>query len=198
MQTDSNTEPGMNGVSKNIASKHRSVLLEAVIIFIASAAAGLIVNAINPNGIGLVRDDSDRFAVDTSKTKNENLINKRGKLNKGGFLEPVNIPVETAKQLFDEKAVFVDGREAEEFKGGHIKGAENIPYKEFKDKTRDEKVEIMKNIDTSRIIVSYCSSDSCEISIDNAYEMAKAGYNNIKIYLGGYKEWSKLGYPTEK
>ncbi len=119
-------------------------------------------------------------------------------MDKRGFYQPVNIPVEAAKQLFDEGVLFVDGRIPEEFQQGHIKGAMNIDYKIFKDKTAEEKQTEMKNINKEQLMVSYCGSDSCEISIDNAYELAKAGYNDVKIYLGGYKEWNKLGYPTEK
>lgn len=191
-------ETNSENISVVSTSRKRGAIFEATVIFIVSLVLGLIANAISPKGIPLIRDDSGRFAIDSAKTTGENLINKRGKLNKGGFYEPVNIPVDIAKQLFDQNALFIDGREADEFRQGRIKGASNIPYKEFKDKTKEEKIQIMKDIDTSRILVSYCSSDSCEISIDNAYEMAKAGYNNIKIYLGGYKEWSRLGYPTEK
>lgn len=170
---------------------------EALIILILCVIIGLIMNAISPKGIALIRDDSGRFAIDSSNIKKSDL-QKRGKLNKGGFYEPVNIPVSAAKQLFDENIKFIDGRLPEEFQQGHIKGSINIPYIDFKEKSREEKREIMKNLDTLQMLVSYCGSDSCEISIDNAYEMAKAGYNDIKIYLGGYKEWSKLGYPTEK
>ena len=64
--------------------------------------------------------------------------------------------------------------------------------------TLEQKLEILKAYDKEKPIVSYCGGIECEISIDNAYEMAKAGYNELKIYLGGYKEWNELGYPTEK
>lgn len=171
---------------------------EVFIILIASLIIGLIANAISSKGIPLIRDDSERFAIDTAKTDAANLKQQRGKLNKAGFYQPVNIPVEAAKQLFDEGVIFVDGRDPSEFQTGRIKGAVNIDYKIFKDKTKEEKLEMMKNIKKEQLIVSYCGSDSCEISIDNAYEMAKAGFDDVKIYLGGYKEWNNLGYPVEK
>ena len=171
---------------------------EVFIILVASIVIGLIANFISPKGIALIRDDSNRYAIDTANVKKGFDPKVRGKLNKAGFYEPVNIPVEVAKQLFDDNVIFIDGREDFEFKEGHVKGAVNIPYKTFKDKTKEEKLEIAKGLDKKQMFVSYCSSDSCEISIDNAYEMAKVGYDDVKIYLGGYKEWTKLGYPTEK
>lgn len=171
---------------------------EASIIVFASIVIGLIANAVSPKGVPLFADYSERFAIDTAKSVSSIDLTKRGKLNKGGFYEPVNIPLEAAKQLFDENAVFIDAREDIEYKEGHIKGATNIPYKAFLESTNEKKLEMMKGIEKERIIVSYCSSDSCEISIDNAYEMAKIGYNDVKIFLGGYKEWKNKNYPIEK
>jgi len=171
---------------------------EIFVILLISILIGLIANALSPNGIALIRDDSERFLIDSSKTKSDNFKNQRGKLNKAGFYQPVNIPVETAKILFDDGILFVDGREPAEFQQGHIQGAINIDYKIFKDKTKEEKNEIMKDIRKDQAVVSYCGSDSCEISIDNAYEMAKVGFDDMKIYLGGYKEWKQFGYPIEE
>ncbi|MEO8445848.1 MAG: rhodanese-like domain-containing protein [bacterium] len=167
---------------------------EIIIIFIISLTAGLIINAFSPKGIALVRDDSKRFVIDSTSGVS---VNQRGKLDKQGFYQPVNIPVETAKTLFDEKVVFIDGREPNEFEQGHIQGAINIPYKDFKEKMIEEKQQVLRDLKKDQLIVSYCGSDSCEISIDNAYEMAKAGYSDVKIYLGGFKEWNKMGYPIK-
>lgn len=169
---------------------------EVFIILTLSLVIGLIANAISSKGISLVRDDSERFTIDSTK-KSVNL-KERGKLNKAGFYQPVNIPVEAAKLLYDENIKFIDGRPPEEFRTGHIKGAYNISYKEFIEKSKEEKLEMLKDFGKDEILVSYCGSDSCEISIDNAYEFAKVGYNDVKIYLGGYKEWNNLGYPVEK
>ena len=128
---------------------------EVFVIVIASFVIGVIANAVSSKGVPFIRDDSERFAVDTAAA--------------------VNIE-ET----------------------GHIQGAINIDYKTFKDMTVEEKQQLMKDIKTEQLIVSYCGSDSCEISIDNAYEMAKAGYNDVKIFLGGYKDWNNQGYPVVK
>lgn len=171
---------------------------EVFIILILSIVTGFSLNLISSKKIPVIRDDSDRFSVDSTKAKSTDLKTQRGKLDKEGFYRPVNIPLETAKELFDQGVLFVDGREPYEFDEGRIKGAINIDYKIFKDKTREEKEALMKDIKKDQLIVSYCSSDSCEISIDNAYEMARAGYNDVKIYIGGYKEWVRKGYPTEK
>lgn len=179
-------------------NQRNKILKEVLIITIVSLITGLIVNSVNPKGIPLVRDDGDRFKIDSALAQgSENKPVEKVK-TKEGFVKPVNIPVETAKKFFDENAVFIDGREETEFKEGHIKGAINIPYKEFYAKTPEDRQKMMDGIDKNKTIVSYCGSSECEISIDNAYEMAKIGYDNVKIFLGGYREWNELGYPVNK
>lgn len=175
----------------------RSLKSEILIILCISIFFGFTVNFFSPNKIPLKGEYSDRFAIDSTKSKNTSSFRERGKLNKNGFYQPVNIPLEAAKEFFDENIVFIDGREPHEFKEGHIKGAVNIDYKSFKDMSQDEKLSALKDYPKENIYVSYCSSDSCEISIDNAYEMAKVGYNDVKIFLGGFKVWKEAGYPVE-
>lgn len=168
-------------------------------------------NFINPGGIPLIADESrysteesdkkrDEFKnnpTDTNSLKGQNMI-KNPNLTKEGYVKPQNIKIDFAKLLFDKNALFIDGRPADEYKAGHIKGAINIPYKEFLEKTEEQKREIMKPYNKDGIIVSYCGGGECEISIDLAYEIAKLGYNSINIFLGGYKEWEPAGYPIEK
>jgi len=179
-------------------NQRKNILKEVLIITLVSLIMGLIVNSVNPKGIPLVRDDSERFKIDSASVQgNENKSVEKVK-TKEGFVKPQNIPVETAKKLFDENVIFIDGREDFEFKEGHIKGAINIPYKDFYTKTPEEKQKMLGDIGKEKTIVSYCGGDDCEISIDNAYEMAKIGYDDVKIYIGGYREWNNLGYPVNK
>lgn len=169
---------------------------EVFIILVLSTLTGFIANAVSSKGIPLVGEFGERREIDSAKSDKVDLKQK-GKQNKAGFYQPVNISSETAKQLFDEGALFIDGRMPEEFSSGHIKGAVNIDYKVFKDLPIPQRQELLKEVSKDRLIVSYCGSDSCEISIDNGYEIAKAGYDYVKIYLGGYKDWKNLGYPIE-
>ncbi|MFZ1320103.1 MAG: rhodanese-like domain-containing protein [Ignavibacteria bacterium] len=174
------------------------IFKEVLIIFFISLMVGLVANKISSKGIPLLRDDSDRFAIDTNVIKQGEGKQPEKVLTKEGFVKPQNITVEIAKKLFDENVIFIDGREPHEFAEGHIKGSINISYKEFIEKSPEERQKMMGDLDKEKTIVSYCGGGDCEISIDNAYEMAKIGYNDIKIYLGGYLEWNELGYPVNK
>lgn len=100
------------------------------------------------------------------------------------------ISLADAKALFDKGEVtFLDCREPKEYKAGHIPGAINVPrgLLEFKiDKTIPGK-------DTA--IIMYCKSGGraclgCE-------SLGKMGYKNLKNMEGGWKAWSKTGYPVE-
>jgi len=166
---------------------------ESIIIISISVVAGLTANAISPKGVPLIGDYSDRLQVDSTTAAGQ--VKQERQKTKEGFIKPVNIPVDASKKYFDDGALFIDGREPSEFAQGHIKGAINISYKEFKDLPPEKKSEIMKDIPKNRAIVSYCGGGECEISIDNAYEFAKIGYENVNIYLGGLLEWQSKSYP---
>ncbi|MBK9332244.1 MAG: hypothetical protein IPM96_07560 [Ignavibacteria bacterium] len=92
-------------------NQRKNILKEVLIITLVSLIMGLIVNSVNPKGIPLVRDDSERFKIDSASVQgNENKSVEKVK-TKEGFVKPQNIPVETAKKLFDENVIFIDGRE---------------------------------------------------------------------------------------
>jgi rhodanese-related sulfurtransferase len=190
----------------------KKIFKEILIIFIVSAIIGLIVNAVNPKGIPLVMDmtrysteKSDKLMndfvnnpTDTSSHKEKPMMKSPHWNEDGQFYEPQNIKLNFAKLLYDKNALYIDGREEVEYKAGHIKNAINIPFEGFNKKTKEEKLEILKNYNKDGIIVCYCKGGDCEVSIDLAYDIAKLGFNSLNIYLGGYKEWEEAGYPVDK
>lgn len=185
---------------------------QILIIIAVSIALGLTANAINPYSVKIILD-KNIYALDTAKqkktlndfvndpydtTSNKNHKNVlKGQMNKEGFIEPENITVELAKNVFDRSALFIDARTKEEFDSLHVKGAINLPYEEFRNKPYYQKLETMKKYNKDGLIVVYCNGDKCEVSIDLAYEIAKLGFTSVNIYRGGIKEWSSKGFPTE-
>lgn len=187
---------------------------QIIVILVISVLTGLAANAINPNGVQLILD-KNKYALDTanqkktiegfvndpydtsSKKTNKNMLGSDGKQNKQGFVEPENITMELAKNLFDRNALFIDARSKEEYDSLHIKGAINLPYDEFRNKSYYDRIEIMKKYNKDGIIVVYCKGDKCEVSIDLSYEIAKLGFNSVNIYRGGIKEWKEKGFPTQ-
>jgi rhodanese-related sulfurtransferase len=95
-----------------------------------------------------------------------------------------------AKAMSEKNGViFVDVREPDEFKAGHIPGAKSIPR---------GTVEWMipKNIaDKNASIVIYCEHGSRGALA--TYTILQMGYRNVKNLEGGRAAWMKGGFPVE-
>jgi rhodanese-related sulfurtransferase len=100
------------------------------------------------------------------------------------------ITVAEAKEILDKgDCLFVDCREPNEFKMGHVPGAMNIPrgLLEFKiDKQVHNKAEKM---------VVYCKTGGRACL--SACTLCRMGYKNVKNMSGGWLAWEKAGYPIE-
>ena len=100
------------------------------------------------------------------------------------------ISLEDAKALFDKGGVvFLDCREPNEYKVGHIPGAINIPRGLLEFQVEG------KIPDKTANIVMYCKSGgrgclACE-------SIGDMGYKNVKNMEGGWMAWEKAGYPVE-
>ena len=100
------------------------------------------------------------------------------------------ITVSEAKASLDKGGVtFLDVRTETEFKKGHVPGAINLPR---------GKLEFMidkKITDKNAQAVLYCKSG--DRSTLATYTLVKMGYKNLKSMDGGWKAWTKAGYPVE-
>nr|WP_071131933.1 rhodanese-like domain-containing protein [Enterococcus timonensis] len=78
------------------------------------------------------------------------------------------------------KAQVLDLREKDEFRGGHILGARNMPYTQFKT--------LMTSIRRDQPIYLYDTKKT--LSIRAAFKLKKAGFENIYILKGGFRNWT--------
>jgi rhodanese-related sulfurtransferase len=103
------------------------------------------------------------------------------------------ITAEELKKLMDEGAdvVVVDTLYPYWYKRGHIKGAINFPWAGvIKEPTA---------LPRTKLVVLYCDCECEETSADVAVQLSRDwGYTNIRVLQGGWVEWTKLGYPTQK
>ncbi|MEW6008798.1 MAG: rhodanese-like domain-containing protein [Candidatus Omnitrophota bacterium] len=113
--------------------------------------------------------------------------------------EPAIIHLEEAYEnyyLLFKDIVWVDVRENEDYKRGHVKGALGIPLSEIEARF----IEIPQD----KEIVLYCEGTwdggSCEASRSAGRILIKKGYKqgNIKVFEDGYGAWENAGYPVEK
>lgn len=89
-----------------------------------------------------------------------------------------------------EKAVVVDVSEIEEFAGGHVGGAKNVPFSELENKLGAA----VKNKGLPLILV--CANGARS---NRAVAVAKKlGYEQAQALAGGLKAWKEANLPVEK
>ena len=106
--------------------------------------------------------------------------------------EPMAISLEFAKHLFDNNsAIFVDARDLEDYEGGHIQNAINIPYDYYEDYEN-----LIDSLDTGVVYIIYCSGEECSLSMDLAdYFFNELLFEKILIFEGGWPQWRDAEYP---
>ncbi|MEJ8777076.1 sulfurtransferase [Pseudogracilibacillus sp. ICA-222130] len=110
---------------------------------------------------------------------------------------------EVKAQLEDETSVHIDARSYEKYSGeapsgygkdGHIKGAQNFPAKNVVDANGRWKSatslqgQFASVKEKQEHIVSCGTGNSACI---NVVALKEAGFKNVKLYAGGFKEWSQ-------
>jgi rhodanese-related sulfurtransferase len=92
------------------------------------------------------------------------------------------------KKLQDEKADFmlIDARPKRTFDKGAIAGAVNISDTDF-----DKQVDKLP-ADKAKPLIYYCGGLECVLSNKSAEKARALGYSNVKTYVEGYPEWTRL------
>jgi rhodanese-related sulfurtransferase len=154
-------------------------LKKILLVVLSSTLMGLAYNYLSPGGVGL-------FAYNHKKLLAAEMLGTDA-------TEPKQIHVKEAFDLYNADVVFLDAREPEDFKSGHIKNAVNIFADDF-ETYRGR----LKNILPDEPVVTYCGGTDCDLSIVLATKLSRLGYKKIFIFFGGWNEWTEAGYPTEK
>ena len=106
---------------------------------------------------------------------------------------PSPISLAEARMLFETKgAVFVDSRHPFDFQRGHIPSAINIPLSELESYRTT-----VAALPRDSVIVVYCDGSECNSSIELAAKLYEAGLGGVRIFFGGWQEWTANHLPTE-
>ena len=160
------------------------ILLKTALIILIGSAMGLIYNAVSPGGIALKGNWSPKITSDS-------LVVPYG-YEEG--VDPPAIRLDYAMMKFQSKnTVFLDARYPEDFKAGHIKGAVNLPYEE----SEEYAPQVLPKLPREEEIIAYCDGTECEESLLLARELRELGYEDIKVFFGGWQEWQQAGLPIE-
>lgn len=103
------------------------------------------------------------------------------------------ITIEQLLQLItnNEKFTLVEVLSEEDYKGGHLPGAINLPLEQL------EKL-APKKLKKSELVVVYCAGYPCHASTKAAELLLNMGYKNTLDFKGSKKLWVTSGLELEK
>lgn len=161
------------------------LLRQALVLVLLAAVVSIIYNFISPNGIALVGAWSSKVVAG-------------GVLAPPSYTEGEDAPVISLSEAMaaynSGQAIFLDARKKEDYLAGHIKGALQLFMEEF-----DVEYPLVKDkLPKEALIITYCDGDECELSLHLARNLKAEGYDDVKIFFGGWKEWTQAGLPTAK
>lgn len=97
-------------------------------------------------------------------------------------------PVELERLMKAHEVNIVDVRAAEDYAGGHIPGAINLPK---------DRWHTMNGLRKDKVNVLYCYSIVCHLAATAAVEFADKGYPVMELD-GGWRWWKDEGFEIEK
>jgi len=163
----------------------KKISVEIVIIILIAIVAGFARNYFNPKGIALFGQWEKKKGAVSALSKDMPAI-------------PVSFEIQTvseAKEIHDGgKTLFVDARDSEAYKEGHVKGAVSLPVDYFYSTGQP----FLGKYPTATAMIVYCSGRECDDSHTLAGYLKDLGYTNVRIMIDGYPGWEKGGYPVEK
>lgn len=148
----------------------RRTIQRALLIVVAGAALGLLVNQVSPRAIPYITPPMAKVAASDT------------------------ITLEEATQLWQTGAAFfLDARPPAQYTAGHIANAFNVPAEDFA--THYRAVAPMLAPDSP--IVAYCDGMDCELSHQLTGKLRELGYKNVRILMNGWTSWRIAGHPTQ-
>ena len=90
--------------------------------------------------------------------------------------------------------LILDARPAYFFKQGHVPGALNLSRDDFAADYR--RLNPMLKESTDKPVIVYCSGGACHDSKLVANALLSLGFSNVRIYTGGWDEWSSQHLPA--
>ncbi|MFH0812058.1 MAG: rhodanese-like domain-containing protein [Pseudomonadota bacterium] len=151
--------------------------VESIGIFLFSVCIALITNYFRPDGLPLVRSVSSPLPF-----LSENELGRGVTLQI--FLEKLN----------QSGVLILDARSPEEFQEGHVPGAKKLPYEYFSEKSP----QILQGIPFDQEIITYCEGIDCSNAEDLTLLLKEMGYKNVKVFPGGWEEWTENRMPVEE
>lgn len=196
----------------------KKTLLEVVVILTAGLAIALTANAMNSRRLNISRDyfakaplgpatamphDADHLpevAAGAAELGPQELEEDAVKHLADFGLQPVSH--EEMIRLFEDERyqmdmfIFVDARNEDDYRDGHIPGAHQLDHY-YLELCLQDVLPICQNAEK---IVVYCNGGNCDDSEYAAQDLMTHGVDSSKLYIysGGLTAWQAHGMPLEK
>jgi len=192
----------------------RRTLLEFLIVGAATLGLGLLANGLNEDGLSLGKNyfgvvlkpasetDSapaeNQAQPDQAPAEDDVIATVSARLRETG-LQPIDH--DSVVELFehpDREAgliVFVDARNDEHYRAGHIPGAYQFDHFHLDRYVND----VMPVLETAEKVVVYCYGKDCTDSEITATYLINFGVDRklVSIYVGGIQSWCEAGFQVE-
>ena len=156
----------------------RRLLLEAVVICAVAMAVGLSMN---------YRMVMNAF---TGKTVAPEPL-RTTTVEVAAFPDPVEL--EEVRELIAAGALLVDARHGDEYRQAHLQGAVSLPLGELESLLEA----FRKEVAADRVLITYCTGFGCPDSFDLGVLLLQAGYQQVRVFEGGFPEWRDAGLPVQ-
>jgi rhodanese-related sulfurtransferase len=105
----------------------------------------------------------------------------------------VDIDTDTLRRKLEngDAFVLVDALPVISYAASHLPGAINMPPERVDD------LAPRRISDLGAEIVVYCASPTCMSSVEVAERLAELGYEKVRHYPGGKRDWVAAGLPLE-
>ncbi len=105
-----------------------------------------------------------------------------------------------ALDLFEEgSAVFLDVREVERFREGHVPGAWSVPAEGLDQYLQGRSRQaLLTGLALRPLVLVYCDGPECQASGRVARALREAGVAQVRVMSGGWPAWEQAGHPTSR
>ena len=95
--------------------------------------------------------------------------------------------------LFQQGALFIDARPADEFAELHVPKSLNITPSIVEAGVAEKVAGLARD----REIVVYCGQVSCDLALEVAEKLQSLGFTRVMAFMGGFRAWDEAGYPAD-
>ena len=105
---------------------------------------------------------------------------------------PMPVLIDEVQQLIASGGWIVDARSPDLFAMGSIDGALSLPLVDIDAFLPD----FLARVDKDQVIITFCSGFGCPDSFDLGVLLIELGYQDVRVFEGGYPEWRDAGLPV--